>query len=128
MSWTIKTLDLGLVELNRRRMISNAGGNGLVQVPVQGWLLMRGNDAIVIDTGFRHPDILKRLGDSAAGIERPDQRLAYQLAIHGVEPRDVRYVFTFCAVQPTNAARPDQGLLWRLRQVWALGFAQALGL
>jgi glyoxylase-like metal-dependent hydrolase (beta-lactamase superfamily II) len=92
MTWTIKTLDLGLVELNRRRMIANASGNGLVRVPVQGWLLMRGNEAIVIDTGFRHPDILKRLGDSAAGIERPEQRVARQLALHGVEPGDVRYV------------------------------------
>ena len=92
MTWTIRTLDLGAVELNRRRMIGNASGNGLVRVPVQGWLLMRGNDAVVIDTGFRHPDILKRLGDSAAGIERPEQRVARQLALHGVEPGDVRYV------------------------------------
>jgi glyoxylase-like metal-dependent hydrolase (beta-lactamase superfamily II) len=92
MTWTIRTLDLGLVELNRRRMIANASGSGLVRVPVQSWLLMRGNDAIVIDTGFRHPDILKRLGDSAAGIERSDQRLVRQLAKHGVEPGDVRYV------------------------------------
>jgi glyoxylase-like metal-dependent hydrolase (beta-lactamase superfamily II) len=92
MSWTIRTLDLGMVELNRRRMIANASGNGLVSVPVQGWLLMRGNDAIVIDTGFRHPDILRRLGDSAAGSERPEQRVTRQLALHGVEPADVRYV------------------------------------
>lgn len=92
MSWVVRTLDLGEVELNRRRMIANASGNGLVRVPVQSWLLMRGNDAVVIDTGFRHPDILKRLGDSAAGLERPDQRLVAQLARHGVEPSDVRYV------------------------------------
>ena len=92
MTWTVRTLDLGEVELNRRRMIANAGGNGLVRVPVQSWLLMQGNDAIVIDTGFRHPDILKRLGDSAAGVERPEQRLVAQLALHGIEPTDVRYV------------------------------------
>ena len=92
MTWTINTLQLGEVELNRRRMIANAGGNGLVRVPVQSWLLTRGNDAVVIDTGFRHPDILKRLGDAAAGIERPEQRLVTQLAAHGVAPADVRYV------------------------------------
>ena len=86
MTWTVRTLDLGAVELDRRRMIGNASGNGLVRVPVQGWLLMRGNEAVVIDTGFRHPDILKRLGDSAAGIERPEQRIVPQLALHGVEP------------------------------------------
>lgn len=92
MTWTVTTLDLGEVELNRRRMIANAGGNGLVRVPVQSWLLVQGNEAIVVDTGFRHPDILKRLGDSAAGVERPHQRLAAQLAQHGIEPADVRYV------------------------------------
>ena len=92
MTWTVKTLDLGEVELNRRRMIANASGGGLVRVPVQSWLLMQGNDAIVVDTGFRHPDILKRLGDSAAGRERPEQRVVPQLARHGVEPGDVRYV------------------------------------
>jgi glyoxylase-like metal-dependent hydrolase (beta-lactamase superfamily II) len=92
MTWTIRTLDVGEVTLNRRRMIANASGSGLVRVPVQSWLLMRGNDAVVIDTGFRHADILKRLGDSAAGIERPEQRLVRQLALHGVEPADVRYV------------------------------------
>jgi len=91
-TWTVRTLDLGEVELNRRRMIANASGNGLVRVPVQGWLLMQGNDAIVIDTGFRDPDILKRLGDSAAGVEAPHQRVVAQLAQHGVEPADVRYV------------------------------------
>ena len=92
MSWTIKTLDLGLVELNRRRMVPNAESAGIVRVPVQGWLLMGGDYPVVIDAGFRHPDILKRLGDNACGIERPDQRLERQLAVHGVVPNDVRYV------------------------------------
>lgn len=90
--WNVRTLQLGEVELNRRRMIANASGNGLVRVPVQSWLLTRGNDAVVIDAGFRHPDILKRVGDAAAGIERPEQRLVRQLAAHGVAPADVRYV------------------------------------
>ena len=92
MSWRIQTLDLGAVDINRRRMIANASGNGLVRAPVQSWLLTRGEDTVVIDTGFRHPDILKRLGDSAIGVERPEQRLVRRLATHGVEPADVRYV------------------------------------
>ena len=92
MNWTIKTLDLGAVDINRRRMIANASGDGMVRAPVQSWLLTRGDEAVVIDTGFRHPDILKRLGDNAAGIQQPEQRLAHQLALHGVKPGDVRYV------------------------------------
>lgn len=92
MNWIIKTLDLGLVELNRRRMLPNVKSAGIVRVPVQGWLLLGGDYPVVIDTGFRHPEILKRLGEGICGIELPDQRLERQLAIHGVAPGDVRYV------------------------------------
>ncbi len=92
MNWTLRTLDLGEVQLDRRRMIANALGSGLVRVPVQGWLLTRGNDAVVVDTGFRDPAILSRLGDRAAGIATPEQTVVKQLALHGVAPGDVRYV------------------------------------
>ena len=74
MSWTLHTLDLGEVELNQRRMVVNADAPGVVRVPVQGWLLVQGDMRVVIDTGFRFPDILKRLGDNACGIEQPHQR------------------------------------------------------
>jgi glyoxylase-like metal-dependent hydrolase (beta-lactamase superfamily II) len=92
MRWNIATLDLGQVELNPRRLVPNPGDLAMVRVPVQGWLLTGGECAVVIDTGFRHPDILKRLGDRARGIERPEQRLTSQLAAHGVAPAEVRYV------------------------------------
>lgn len=92
MSWIVKTLDLGLVELNRRRMLPNVESAGTVRVPVQGWLLVSEDRPVVIDTGFRHPDIVRRLGEGIRGIEAPEQRLERQLAMHGVVPRDVRYV------------------------------------
>ena len=65
----------------------------MVRVPVQGWLLTGGDCAVVIDTGFRasrHPLAPRR--SRCAAIERPEQRLATQLAAHGVAPADVRYV------------------------------------
>lgn len=92
MTWTVHTLDLGQVELNQRRMIPNGEQPGVVRVPVQGWLLTQGDTRVVIDTGFREPDILRRLGDNAAGIEEPHQRLVRQLALHGVEPAQVSFV------------------------------------
>ena len=92
MTWTVNTLDLGQVELNQRRLIPNGEGPPMVRVPVQSWLLTGGSHAVVIDTGFRHPDILKRLGNRARGVEEPHQRLERQLARHGVSPADVRYV------------------------------------
>lgn len=92
MSWAIHTLDLGEVELNQRRMIPNGEAPGVVRVPVQGWLLTDGEHKVVVDTGFRHPDILRRLGDNACGIEQPHQRVVEQLALHGVQPADVDLV------------------------------------
>lgn len=92
MTWAIHTLDLGEVELNQRRIIPNGEGLGVVRVPVQGWLLTQGEHKVVVDTGFRHPDILRRLGDNARGIEEPHQRLVQQLGRHGVEPQQVNYV------------------------------------
>lgn len=92
MTWTVHTLDLGEVELNQRRMIPNGEAPGVVRVPVQGWLLTQGDKRVVVDTGFRHPDILRRLGDNACGIEQPHQRVVEQLARHGVQPQQVDYV------------------------------------
>ena len=87
--WTIQTLALGHVELNRRRMIANASGNGLVRVPVQGWLLQNGEHKVLIDTGFRSPDMLQKLGDSANGIVTQSQQLTVQLQRLGVEMSEI---------------------------------------
>ncbi|MDO9404005.1 MAG: N-acyl homoserine lactonase family protein [Polaromonas sp.] len=90
--WDIRTLDLGEVELNESRLVVAARPGMLVRVPVQGWLLVGPQFNVVIDTGFRFPDILKRLGDRAQGIATRAQRIAPQLALHGLQPADVRYV------------------------------------
>jgi glyoxylase-like metal-dependent hydrolase (beta-lactamase superfamily II) len=92
MTWTITPLDLGQVELNPRRLVPNPDDVPAVRVPVQSWLLRSASDVVVVDTGFRNADILKRLGDRARGVETPEQRLATQLALHGVQPADVRWV------------------------------------
>ena len=90
--WEIKTLDLGQVELNQSRLIVASEPGKLMRAPVQSWLLVGPKYKILIDTGFRHPDILRRLGDRAQGIETPEQRVEAQLALHGVKPADIRYV------------------------------------
>lgn len=91
--WTIRTLDLGEVELNQSRLIVAAEAGKLMRVPVQGWLLTNAQGVqVLIDTGFRNGDIIKRLGDRAQGIETPQQRVEPQLARLGLTPADVRYV------------------------------------
>ena len=90
--WNVQTLDLGQVELNRRRMIANASGNGVVRVPVQGWLLSNASQKVLIDTGFRSPDVLQKLGDSANGIATQSNRVSEQLKCLGVEMRDIDFI------------------------------------
>ena len=91
-TWSIETLELGHVELNRRRMIVNASGNGLVRVPVQGWLLQNGEHKVLIDTGFRSPEVLQKLGDSANGISTNSLRLELQLKRLGLEMKDIDFI------------------------------------
>ena len=64
MKWTVHTLDLGEVELNTRRLIPNEQKRDRMVFPVQGWLLTSGDTRVVIDTGFRSPEILRRIGDA----------------------------------------------------------------
>lgn len=92
MAWKITTLDLGSVELSRRRMIMNASGDGLVRVPVQSWLLSQYGLHVVIDTGFRSPAVFASLGDGARGVAGPENTLESQLALHGVALSDVACV------------------------------------
>jgi glyoxylase-like metal-dependent hydrolase (beta-lactamase superfamily II) len=84
MTWKITPLDLGAVELDASRTVATQKPGTLVQARVQSFLLISADTIVVVDTGFRHPDILKRLG--MRGFERP------QLSKHGVKPADVPMV------------------------------------
>lgn len=92
MIWTIATLDYGVVELNPRRMLFNASGHEPVSVPVQGWLLSNGQQHVVIDTGFRDPDVFGPLGDGVRGHATAQNRIEHQLQMHGLRPCDVSHV------------------------------------
>lgn len=90
MTWTITALNLGSVELDASRTVVTQRPGTLVRVPVQSFLLTGPDMPVVVDTGFRHADIVKRLG--MRGFETPDQRLEAQLAKHGLKPRDIPVV------------------------------------
>ena len=61
-----------------------------VRLPVQGFLLVGPEHVVVVDTGFRHPDLLERIG--LRGCEEPAQTLDAQLRAYGVRFGDVRYI------------------------------------
>jgi glyoxylase-like metal-dependent hydrolase (beta-lactamase superfamily II) len=87
MTWKITPLDLGSVELDGSRTVMTMKPGELVRAPVYAFLLSSRDMAVLVDTGFRHPDILQRLGMRA--FETPEQRLEIQLAAHGLKPGDI---------------------------------------
>ena len=90
MTWDIKVLDLGSLEIDGSRTVATRAPGVRVRLPVQGFLLVGPEHVVVVDTGFRHPEILQRIG--LRGFEAPGQALEAQLRAHGVRFGDVRYV------------------------------------
>jgi glyoxylase-like metal-dependent hydrolase (beta-lactamase superfamily II) len=88
-TWDIKVLDLGSVEIDGSRTVATRPPGVPVRLPVQSFLLV-GPEAVVVDTGFRDPDVLRRIG--LRGFEDPGQTLEAQLRTHGLRFADVRYV------------------------------------
>src|ERR1044072_9529805 len=87
MMWTITPLDLGTVELDASRTVVTQKPGTLTRAIVQAFLLRSADAIVVVDSGFRNADILKRLG--MRGFETSEQRLEAQLAKHGIKPADV---------------------------------------
>lgn len=90
MTYEIRLLDLGEVQLDGSRTVITRKPGIPVRVPVFSFLLLGGTDPVVVDTGFRHPSILERLGMRA--FQMPEQTVERQLAVHGLRPSDLRHV------------------------------------
>lgn len=69
MNWCIQTLDLGVVEVDAGRTVANAKPGTLVKVPVRGFVLRSRSANILVDTGFRSPEVLSRIGMRAFQTE-----------------------------------------------------------
>ncbi|HVA39905.1 MAG TPA: N-acyl homoserine lactonase family protein, partial [Candidatus Binataceae bacterium] len=89
MALEIKVLDLGDIELDSSFLVLARNPGQRVRAPVFGMLIL-GADPIVVDTGYRNPQIMQRLG--MRGIPTPDQGLEKHLAKYGVKLGDVRYI------------------------------------
>lgn len=80
MIWSIQTLDLGIVELDASRTVQTAKPGVPVKAPIQSFLLRSADTRILVDTGFRGPEILARIGmrafqDGEQTVEKQLQRL-----------------------------------------------------
>jgi hypothetical protein len=90
MGLEVKVLDLGDIELDTSFLVLALEPGQAQQVPTLGFLITGGEAPIVVDTGFSDPSIMGNLG--MKGWWRGEQGMEKQLAKHGVEMNDVRYV------------------------------------
>ena len=90
MGLEIKILDLGDIELESSFLVLAHDCGVLIEVPVFGFLILGGEDPIVVDTGFSGPEIMGNVG--MRGFLKGDQGMDKQLAKHGVQKSDVRWI------------------------------------
>jgi glyoxylase-like metal-dependent hydrolase (beta-lactamase superfamily II) len=90
MGLEVKVLDLGDIELDTSFLVLALEPGQAQQVPTLGFLITGGEAPIVVDTGFSDPSIMGNLG--MTGWWRDEQGMEKQLAKHGLEMKDVRYV------------------------------------
>jgi glyoxylase-like metal-dependent hydrolase (beta-lactamase superfamily II) len=90
MGLEVKVLDLGDIELDTSFLVLALEPGQAQQVPTLGFLITGGEAPVVVDTGFSDPSIMGNLG--MTGWWRDEQGMEKQLAKHGLEMKDVRYV------------------------------------
>ena len=90
MAYEIKVLDLIDIEVEASFLVLAHKIGNVTRAKCWSYLILGGEDAILVDTGVSSPEILGRLG--MTGFVEGDQGLESQLAKHGVSTGDVRYV------------------------------------
>ena len=89
MSLTIHMLNLGTVVGPAHFLVLFHSG-GLTKVPCNGYLILGGEAPVLVDTGYRDPELLVKIGFIA---ERPrEMTVEHHLKQHGLTFGDVRHV------------------------------------
>jgi glyoxylase-like metal-dependent hydrolase (beta-lactamase superfamily II) len=90
MALEIKVLSLGDITLESSFLVLARNCGQVARVPTFGFLILGGDDPILVDTGYVNPQIMEALGMGA--VQREEDKLVKRLAEHDVKPKDVRYV------------------------------------
>jgi glyoxylase-like metal-dependent hydrolase (beta-lactamase superfamily II) len=90
MGLEIKILDLGDIELEASFLVLGHACGTRARVPTFGYLILGGAEPVLVDTGFRDPEIMANLGMGATITG--EQGLDRQLAKHGLRKQDVRWI------------------------------------
>jgi glyoxylase-like metal-dependent hydrolase (beta-lactamase superfamily II) len=86
----IRALDVGAIQADASYVVYGRMPGKTVSVPTIAYLVLGAGEPILVDTGFRHPDVLERVGMSAS--QERHQLLKEQLREAGVRPKDVRWI------------------------------------
>src|SRR5256714_4125133 len=90
MALEIKLLNLIDIELDSSLLVLARNRGVRVKAPTFGFLILGGDDPIMVDTGAKSAEIMHRLG--MEGWIAEEQVLETQLANFGLAPKDVRWV------------------------------------
>ncbi len=86
----IKVLDYGDIELESSFLVLGRGCGQRKRTYTYGFLILGGPWPVVVDTGYRHNQIMESLG--MRGLQFHENMIENQLMKHGVRMGDVRYV------------------------------------
>ena len=90
MDYEIKLLDLMDVDVESSFLVLAHDMGIVTRAKTWAYLLLGGDDPILVDTGASSPEIMARLG--MTGHTSEEQRLEWQLERHGVGLADVRWI------------------------------------
>jgi glyoxylase-like metal-dependent hydrolase (beta-lactamase superfamily II) len=90
MALEVKILDYGDIELESSFLVLGRDCGRVRRVPTYGFLILGGPWPVVVDTGYRHNQIMESLG--MRGLQFHENMIENQLAKNGVRMNDVRYV------------------------------------
>jgi glyoxylase-like metal-dependent hydrolase (beta-lactamase superfamily II) len=90
MNYEIKLLDLIDIELDASFLVLGRGMGTNTVAKTWGFLILGGDDPILVDTGARDVEIMQRLG--MVGTIAEEMKIENQLAAHGVQKDDVRWI------------------------------------
>jgi glyoxylase-like metal-dependent hydrolase (beta-lactamase superfamily II) len=90
MAYEIKLLDLIDIELDASFLVLGRGMGTHTLAKTWGFLLLGGDDPILVDTGARDVEIMQRL--AMIGTITEEMRIESQLSAHGVGMEDVRWI------------------------------------
>jgi glyoxylase-like metal-dependent hydrolase (beta-lactamase superfamily II) len=88
--YEIKLLDLMDVDVESSFLVLAHDMGIVTRAKTWAYLLLGGDDPILVDTGASSPEIMARLG--MTGHTSEEQRLEWQLAKHGVGLAEVRWI------------------------------------